>query len=181
MTTNHEESSMPNKLKKQERQMVLWESEERIVPMMSAVQADGMKLGNASEGKAVRPIRVSDQAPALHSDGSPLLNRLERITKRAEADKAARFNNLYSALTYEMLYEAFCRLKRGKAPGVDGVTLEEYGSNLIANLRSLVDRLHRQSYGPQPSLRRLIPKGNGKTRPLGIATVAAYCTSFNRL
>ena len=114
---------------------------------------------------------MSDQAPALHSDGSPLLNRLERITKRAEADKAARFNNLYSALTYEMLYEAFCRLKRGKAPGVDGVTLEEYGSNLIANLRSLVDRLHRQSYRPQPSLRRLIPKGNGKTRPLGIATV----------
>jgi len=71
---------------------------------------------------------------------------LERITKRAEADKAAQFNNLYSALTYELLYEAFCRLKRGKAPGVDGVTLEEYGPNAIANLRSLVDRLHRQSY-----------------------------------
>lgn len=162
---------MPNKLKKQERQTMLWESEDCIVPMTSAAQADGTKLGNTSEGKAVRPIRVSNQAPAIHSDGSPLLNRLERITKRAEADKAAQFNNLYSALTYELLYEAFCRLKRGKAPGVDGVTLEEYGTNAIANLRSLIDRLHRQSYRPQPSLRRLIPKGNGKTRPLGIATV----------
>jgi hypothetical protein len=57
-------------------------------------QADGTKLGNASEGKAVQPIRVSNQAPAIHSDGSPLLNRLERITKRAEADKATQFNNL---------------------------------------------------------------------------------------
>jgi len=141
-----EESSMPNKLKKQGRQMMFWESEDCIVPMTPAVQADGTKLGNSSGGKAVRPIRVSSQAPAIHSDGSPLLNRLERITKRAEADKAAQFNNLYSALTYELLYEAFCRLKRGKAPGVDGVTLEEYGSNAIANLRSLVDRLHRQSY-----------------------------------
>jgi hypothetical protein len=155
-----EESSMPNKLKKQERQMMLWESEDCIVPLTSADQADVAKLGNASGGKAVQPIRVSRPAPAIHSDGSPLLNRLERITKRAEADKAARFNNLYSALTYELLYDAFCRLKRGKAPGVDGVTLEEYGSNLIANLRSLVDRLHRQSYRPQPSLRRLVPKGN---------------------
>lgn len=162
---------MPNKLKKQERQMMLWESEDCIVPLTSADQADVAKLGNASGGKAVQPIRVSSPAPAIHSDGSPLLNRLERITKRAEANKAARFNNLYSALTYELLYDAFCRLKRGKAPGVDGVTLEEYGSNLIANLRSLVDRLHHQSYRPQPSLRRLIPKGNGKTRPLGIACV----------
>jgi hypothetical protein len=166
-----EESSMPNKLKKQERQTMLWESEDCIVPMKSAFQADGKKLGNASEGKAVGPIRVSNQASAIHSDGTPLLNRLERITKRADADKAARFNNLYSALTYELLYDAFCRLKRGKAPGIDGVTLEEYGLNLIANLRSLVDQLHRQSYLPQPSLRRLIPKGNGKTRPLGIACV----------
>jgi hypothetical protein len=33
---------------------------------------------------------------------------LERITKRAEADKATRFNNLFSALTYELLYEAYC-------------------------------------------------------------------------
>ena len=31
--------------------------------------------------------------------------------------------------------------------------------------------MHRQSYRPQPSLRREIRKENGKTRPLGIAAV----------
>ena len=33
------------------------------------------------------------------------------------------------------------------------------------------NQLHRQSYRPQPSLRRDIPKGEDKTRPLGIAAV----------
>jgi hypothetical protein len=86
------------------------------------------------------------------------------MIKRAELDRTVQFNNLYSALNYGLLYEAFCRLKRGKAPGVDGVTLEDFGQNVIANLRSLEARLHRQSYRPQPSLRREIPNGNGKTR-----------------
>jgi len=162
---------MPNKLQKQERQMTLWESEDCIVPTKSADQADGTKLGNASGGKAVRLTRVANQATTVHSDGTPLLNRLERITKRAELDKTVQFNNLFSALTYELLYEAYCRLKRGKSPGVDGQTFEDYGRNLIANLRSLESRLHRQSYRPQPSLRREIPKGNGTTRPLGISCV----------
>ena len=70
-----------------------------------------------------------------------------------------------------MTAQAYCQLKRGKAPGVDGQTLEDYGQNVIANLRSLVDRLHRGSYRPQPSLHRDIPKGNGQTCPLGIACV----------
>jgi len=70
-----------------------------------------------------------------------------------------------------LLWHAFRRLKRGKAPGVDNVTLEDYEEDLRANLRDLLQRLHRGSYRPQPSLRKNIPKGNGKTRPLGIACV----------
>jgi len=64
---------------------------------------------------------------------------------------------------------SFERLERNKAPGMDGQTLADYEVNLEANLEDLLQRLHRQSYRPNPSLRREIPKGNGKTRPLGIA------------
>jgi group II intron reverse transcriptase/maturase len=49
--------------------------------------------------------------------------------------------------------------------------VEDYEENLEANLRDLLDRLHRGSYRPNPSLRKTISKGNGKTRPLGIACV----------
>ena len=100
-----------------------------------------------------------------------MLDRLERITKRAETHPGEEFNNLFSLLTYELLWYAFRKLKRDKAPGVDGVTVDQYEEHLRENLQDLTARLHRGSYHPQPSLRCDIPKGNGKTRPLGIACV----------
>jgi len=100
-----------------------------------------------------------------------VLTRLDRITQRAETQPEAVFNNLFSLLNFELLWHAFRRLKRGKVPGVDGVTVEAYEANLRSHLNDLLQRLHRGSYRPRPSLRKNIPKGNGKTRPLGIACV----------
>jgi hypothetical protein len=80
-------------------------------------------------------------------------------------------------LTYDLLWLAFRKLKRDKAPGVDGVTVDQYEEKLQENLLDLEARLHRQSYRPHPSLRRDIPKGDGKkTRPLGMATVTGKRT-----
>ena len=100
-----------------------------------------------------------------------MFSRLARIKDRAEQHPQEVFNNLFSLLTPELLRLAFGRLKRGKSPGVDGVTVEDYAVDLETNLQLLHQRLHRGTYRPQPSQRRDIPKGNGKTRPLGIAAV----------
>jgi retron-type reverse transcriptase len=86
--------------------------------------------------------------------------RLDRITTRAKGDTAAKFNNEFTLLNHELLFLAFRRLKRDKAPGVDGVTVDDYA----ANLQGLENRLHAGSYRPQPSLRREIPKGDGGHR-----------------
>jgi len=134
-------------------------------------QSRGSKPGNAGGGKAVRPSRESSVTPPTPSGGTSVLDRLDRITRRAETHPEEVFNNLFSLLTYELLWYAFRKLKRGKAPGVDGVTVDQYEANLQANLQDLLARLHRGAYHPQPSLRCDIPKGNGKTRPLGIACV----------
>ena len=171
MNSNHDAPSMPEKPKRQRRQMTLWESDDCIVPKKLEDQSSESTSGNAESGKAVRPIRVSSRPPATHRSGTPVNDRLERITMRAESDAAASFNNLFSLLNTELLYYAFRKLKRGKASGVDNVTVEDYEENLQANLQDLEDRLHRGGYRPQPSLRREIPKENGKTRPLGITTV----------
>lgn len=49
-------------------------------------------------------------------------------------------------------------------------TKDEYGKNLDRNIKELVQRLKNKSFKPLPSLRVYIPKGNGKKRPLGIAS-----------
>jgi group II intron reverse transcriptase/maturase len=67
-----------------------------------------------------------------------------------------------------LLKEAYGRLNKDAAAGVDGVTWRGYGENLDARLRDLQDRVHRGSYHPQPVRRVHIPKGDGRTRPLGI-------------
>jgi group II intron reverse transcriptase/maturase len=60
-------------------------------------------------------------------------------------------------------------MEKGSAPGVDGVTKEEYGERLEGNLQELSDRLGRLGYKPKPVKRVYIPKpGSQKKRPLGL-------------
>jgi group II intron reverse transcriptase/maturase len=66
------------------------------------------------------------------------------------------------------LRECFYALRKEAAPGVDGVTFEEYEENLDANLQNLVKRLKQKSYRARLVRRKYIPKSPGKLRPLGI-------------
>ncbi|MFO0383682.1 MAG: hypothetical protein ACK506_18440 [Pirellula sp.] len=97
--------------------------------------------------------------------------RLDRISERAESHPEESFNNLLTLITLDMLHMAFSRLKEDKSPGLDGQSVGDYRENLESNLQDLLQRIHRGSYRPQPSLRREIPKENGKTRSLGLACV----------
>ena len=167
---------MPDELKKQERQTASRESDNLIVPQQLENQSSETKPGNAGEGKEVKLTRETHANGARRTrssrrGGTPVRTRLDRITERATRDRVATYNNLYTLLDAQLLHSAFCQLKRDKAPGADGVTVDQYEENLDANLTDLETRLHRRSYRPQPSVRRDIPKGNGKTRPLGLATV----------
>jgi len=54
---------------------------------------------------------------------------------------------------------------------VDGVTKEQYGENLEANLQDLHQRLKENKYRHQPLRRVHIPKDKNRTRPIGISTV----------
>jgi group II intron reverse transcriptase/maturase len=97
--------------------------------------------------------------------------KLDLLSDIARRRKDVRIENVACLLNEENLKECFGLLKKGKAAGVDGVTLEEYEVNLDENLRGLVDRMKRQAYKPQPVRRTYIPKANGKMRPLGIPAI----------
>ena len=71
-------------------------------------------------------------------------------------------------LDVAMLADAFRRLNPHSAPGVDRVTWRRYKENLASHLETLHEKLVNDTYCPQPVVRRLIPKSNGKLRPLGL-------------
>jgi len=102
----------------------------------------------------------------------PLLEtKLDLIAKRAKREPKTRFTTLAHLLDEQFLAECYGELKRRKAPGVDGVSVEEYGKDLEEKLKGLVSRMKAKQYRPQAVRRVYIPKGNGKLRPLGIPTV----------
>lgn len=85
-----------------------------------------------------------------------------------QSKKYAKLETLINRVNEESLKNAHKEQGRRKAVGVDGVTKGEYGENLEANVREIVERMKRWKYKPQPVRRAYIPKGNGKMRPLGI-------------
>jgi len=71
----------------------------------------------------------------------------------------------------DRLRAAYWAIRPKAAPGIDGVTWHDYGSDLEVNLRGLHARVHGGSYRAKPSLRAYIPKPDGRQRPLGIAAL----------
>jgi group II intron reverse transcriptase/maturase len=71
-------------------------------------------------------------------------------------------------LNEEHLRDCFYQLRKNAAPGVDGVTFEQYEADLDMNLAKLVERLVLKRYHAKLVRRKHIPKANGKLRPLGI-------------
>nr|QNO42328.1 hypothetical protein KODGCDNG_00015 [Methanosarcinales archaeon ANME-2c ERB4]QNO43037.1 hypothetical protein HGKCJMEE_00015 [Methanosarcinales archaeon ANME-2c ERB4]QNO43215.1 hypothetical protein IMGOGGGD_00015 [Methanosarcinales archaeon ANME-2c ERB4]QNO43760.1 hypothetical protein ALLGJMBF_00012 [Methanosarcinales archaeon ANME-2c ERB4]QNO43840.1 hypothetical protein HEAIHDEL_00002 [Methanosarcinales archaeon ANME-2c ERB4] len=102
---------------------------------------------------------------------SKTLKVLMAIAIRAKGDPKCKFTSLAHLLTEDFLKECFRELKRGKSPGIDGVTVGEYAKKLDENIADLVARLKAKQYKPQPVLRVYIPKPNGEKRPLGIPAV----------
>lgn len=95
--------------------------------------------------------------------------QLARIAELAKSGREVKVRNVQYLLGQEEnLVECFQELKKRKASGVDGVSLEEYGKNLSGNLQGLISRMKSWSYHPQPVRRVYIPKADGKKRPLGI-------------
>ena len=76
------------------------------------------------------------------------------------------------SITKLQVNEAFKRVKANKgASGVDGITINEVTANPRKYLYPMWNRMASGSYLPKPVRQVLIPKGDGKMRPLGIPTI----------
>ena len=115
-----------------------------------------------------------EHGPAKHAPNSireSVSQALERVRIAARQRKKEKFTALLHHISVETLEAAFYALKRKAAPGVDGVTWQEYEADLERRLIDLHGRIHRGAYRPQPSRRTYIPKTDGQQRPLAIAAL----------
>ncbi len=94
---------------------------------------------------------------------------LLKVAERARREPNGRLLSLAHLIDIAALRRAYDRQRKDAAVGVDGVTKEQYGSNLEANLQDLHERMVSMRYRHQPIRRVHIPKDNGKTRPIGIS------------
>ena len=129
------------------------------------------RSGQQSSGHILNshPNNIAGANGQSSRKGQSFLGRWMRISLRAQRHPASMFQNLLLHINEETLREAYGELDGTKAPGVDGITKSGYGKNLQQNLENLTKRIKSESYRPQPKREVLIPKANGKTRPIAIA------------
>src|SRR3984885_8933999 len=146
------------------------ESHDGIVPM----NYSNNDKASSAESREGRPsIKENAGQPSTHStqSGERVSQGLAGVRKAARENKEMRFTALLHHLTVDLLRESFYSLKRKAAPGVDGVTWQEYETGLEDRLTDLHGRVHRGAYRALPSRRVYIEKEDGRKRPLGVAAL----------
>lgn len=129
----------------------------------SAEPVEGRGL---AEGNPTRRPRSRTQSREI------LQQATRRIRQAAKGRKKERFTALWHHV-YDpaRLKEAYWKLKRKSAPGIDGATWKQYGKELARRIGGLTDRLRRGAYQPPPVIRAYISKPDGRQRPIGMPTV----------
>lgn len=103
---------------------------------------------------------------------SEVYTRQQRLAEMARAHRQRSFTNLAHHLDHTWLEEAWRRVRKDSAAGVDGVTAASYEADLESNLASLLERAKSGRYRAPPSRRAYVPKGDGESqRALAIPTI----------
>jgi RNA-directed DNA polymerase len=146
-------------------------SDPAIVAMKPTNKAGAITVAESVERRAGAEGNANQQSTHRTQCRERVTQALGRVRQAAKARRKERFTALLHHVNIDLLRLSFYALKRNAAPGVDGVTWQDYESDLESNLQDLHARVHRGAYRAKPSRRRYIPKPDGRQRPLGIAAL----------
>lgn len=107
----------------------------------------------------------------MHRNEEDVFTKLQRIEVLAKEDVTFKFTSLAHLLNPELLRFAYKKLNRHGAPGIDGVTMQQFAQNADESINTLHSELRERKYRADSVRRAYIPKNNGQLRPLGIPTV----------
>jgi RNA-directed DNA polymerase len=155
-------------------------SDRRVVPAKPPNKGAGEppqgsarpKLAEAVEGRRLAKSNPHQRTMLRTQRRVSMPPQLERIRQAASRDRKRRFTALFHHVyRLDTLRRAYLGLNPKAAPGVDGVTWQQYGDDLETNLQDLAARLKRGAYRAQPTRRTYIPKADGQQRPLGVTAL----------
>src|SRR5246500_1163602 len=146
------------------------ESHSGIVPMNHS-NKDENASAESGEGRPLIKENVRQPNTSPTQSGERVSQGLAGVRKAAGNNKEMKFTALLHHLTVDLLRESFYSLKRKAAPGVDGITWQEYEDGLEDRLTDLNDRVHRGAYRATPSRRVYIEKADGRQRPLAVPVI----------
>ena len=146
------------------------ESDHAIVPV-NLSNKEKQSSAEMGEERAWARENIAQSSTSPTPSGKRVSQGLRGVREAAKARKQERFTALLHHVTIDLLRESFYALKRNAAPGVDGVTWQEYETGVEGRLADLHSRMHRGAYRAQPSRRVYIPTADGRQRPQGIATL----------
>jgi group II intron reverse transcriptase/maturase len=146
------------------------ESDERVVPAKRSNNEE-QSLTESVEGSRSTKGNTEETYTYRTQGRGSVSQGLGGVREAARGDKKRKFTALLHHVTVGLLRDSYNSLKRQAAPGVDGVTWQQYGEGMEERLQDLHDRIHGGAYRAQPSRRTYIPKADGRQRPLGIAAL----------
>jgi len=116
------------------------------------------KWGRWFDGKRVevREMRDAETTLAIINDRGKRGLRLDRIYRQL-------FNK-------DLWIKAYARIAKNAGAMTKGTTDETVDGMSVARIEGIIELLRNERYRWTPVRRVMIPKGNGKTRPLGIPT-----------
>jgi RNA-directed DNA polymerase len=139
--------------------------------MEPTLRSGTLACANRTLGRAGAKENAEHRYTRRTQSRESVLQSLDRIRQAAMRDKRTVFTALLHHITPELLDWAFFQPKKSAAPGVDGVTWDQFEAGLPDRLADLHGRVQRGAYRALPSRRQYIPKPDGRLRPLGVAAL----------
>lgn len=147
------------------------EKSDSAIVAVKSPNKTGSPVAEAVEPRAGTKGTADQQSTLRTQSRARVKQALGRVRQAARQRKKEQFTTLLHHINVDSLRTAFYALKRKAAPGVDGVTWQDYEAHLEPRLADLHGRVHRGAYRPQPSRRTYIPKVDGRQRPLAVAAL----------
>ena len=125
------------------------ESDSGIVPMNHSNKIE-QSMAESEEGRPLIKENTHQASTLPTQSGSRVSQGLAGVRKAAREHKEMKFTALLHHVTIDLLRDSFGSLKRRAAPGVDGMTWQEYETGLEDRLIDLHSRVHRRVYRAKP-------------------------------